>query len=265
MKVGFIGCGNMATAIIKGVVESGTLKSEDIFVYDLDNEKTNQCSAKYGVNLVANEKDLVSNVDAIVLAIKPKNFEGLLPNIDEDLKEKNPLIISIAAGKTLDFISSFFSYRPALVRVMPNINAKVGEAMCAYCDNNLITDAHEKLVCTIFSSIGKVMKLEEQFFPLFGVIAGSAPAFAYLFIDSLARAAVKKGMSKQIALEIAAQTVYGSAKLIMEGNEHPWELIDQVCSPGGTTIEGITSLQADGFESAIERAVDRAVDKDNKI
>lgn len=265
MKVGFIGCGNMATAIIKGIVELKALDSNNIFVFDLDEKKTKSCASNFGVNAVSNEKELISNVDALVLAIKPKGFESLLPSIDGYLKDKNPLIISIAAGKTLDFISSLFSYKPSIVRVMPNINAKVGEAMCAYCDNGLITDEHEKLILTVFSSIGKIMKLDEQYFPLFGVIAGSAPAFAYMFIDSLARAAVKNGMDKQTALKIAAQTVYGSAKLIMDGNDHPWELIDQVCSPGGTTIEGITSLQSDGFESAIERAVEAAVLKDKKI
>ncbi len=265
MKVGFIGCGNMANAIIKGAIKSQALNNKDIYVFDIDKEKTKICSEDNGVNIACNEKELISNVDAIILAVKPKNFETLLPSIDNNLKEKNPLIISIAAGKTLEFISSFLSYKPSLVRVMPNINAKVGEAMCAYCDNGSISDAQENLVRNVFSSIGKAMKLDEQFFPLFGVIAGCAPAYAYMFIDSLARAAVKQGMSKQTALEIAAQTVYGSAKLIMEGNEHPWELIDQVCSPGGTTIEGVVSLQQDGFESAVEHAVDKAIQKDKKI
>lgn len=265
MKVGFIGCGNMATAIIKGIVEHNALNSDDIFVFDVDNGKTKLCSQQFGVKIACDEKELISNVDAVVLAIKPIGFEKLLPSIDECLKEKNPLIISIAAGKTLDFIASLLSYKSSIVRVMPNINAKVGQAMSAYCDNGSITSEQENLVNTMFSSTGKVMKLDEQHFPLFGVIAGSAPAFAYMFIDSLARAAVKNGMNKQMALDIAAQTVFGSAKLIMDSNEHPWELIDQVCSPNGTTIEGITSLQADGFESAICRAVDLAVEKDKRM
>lgn len=265
MKVGFIGCGNMATAIIKGIVESKALSCDDIFVFDVDVDKTKICSEQFGVKTSSDEKELILNVDAVVLAIKPIGFQTLLPSIEKTLKEKKPLIVSIAAGKTLDFIESFLSYDAPIVRVMPNINAKVGQAMSAYCDNGSITNEQENLINAMFSSVGRVMKLDEQYFPLFGVVAGSAPAFAYMFIDSLARAAVKNGMNKQVALEIAAQTVYGSAKLIMDGDEHPWELIDQVCSPGGTTIEGITSLQSDGFESAICRAVDCAVDKDKKI
>lgn len=148
---------------------------------------------------------------------------------------------------------------------MPNINAKVGAAMSALCANQQVTQAQKELVARLFCAVGQVKELDESFFPLFGVIAGSAPAFAYLFIDSLARAAVKNGMQKQAALEIAAQTVLGSAKLILESGEHPWVLIDQVCSPGGTTIEGIAALQETGFETGIRKAVDAALEKDRKL
>lgn len=174
-------------------------------------------------------------------------------------------MISIAAGKTLGFIEEALGFSPALVRVMPNINAKVGAAMSAFCANQQVTQEQKKLVARLFCAIGQVKELDEAFFPLFGVIAGSAPAFAYLFIDSLARAAVKNGMQKQVALEIAAQTVLGSAKLILEGGEHPWALIDQVCSPGGTTIEGIAALQDAGFEAGVRKSVDAALEKDRKL
>ena len=174
-------------------------------------------------------------------------------------------MISIAAGKTLGFIEEVLGFSPALVRVMPNINAKVGAAMSAFCANQQETQEQKKLVARLFYAIGQVKELDEAFFPLFGVIAGSAPAFAYLFIDSLARAAVKNGMQKQVALEIAAQTVLGSAKLILEGGEHPWALIDQVCSPGGTTIEGIAALQDAGFEAGVRKSVDAALEKDRRL
>jgi pyrroline-5-carboxylate reductase len=175
------------------------------------------------------------------------------------------LLISIAAGKTTEFIRKSLTHDNRIIRVMPNINAKVGEAMSAYTANEQAT-VDDKLLCEkIFGGVGQVINLEETYFPLFGVIAGCAPAFGYMFIDALARAGVKNGMKKDTALMIAAQTILGSAKMILESNEHPWELIDQVCSPGGTTIEAVTSLQSDGFESAVHNAVDKAIQKDSKL
>jgi pyrroline-5-carboxylate reductase len=265
MKVGFIGCGNMARAIIKGMVVSNAVEAGNIFIYDLDNDKILECSREFSAIPVSNIEELIDSSDTLVIAVKPAGIAPLLNKIRDKLMVNNPLIISIAAGKTLEFIESNLPYKPLLVRVMPNINAKVGESMSAYCDNGNISAQQESDVVTIFSSVGKLIKLEESHFPVFGVIAGSAPAFACMFMDSLARAAVKNGMSKVKALDIVTQTVLGSAKLIMEGDEHPWSIIDSVCSPGGTTIEGITSLQADGFESAVERAVCSAVEKDKRI
>lgn len=265
MKIGFIGCGNMANAIIKGMIKSGNFKGYDIFVTDLDKNKLDNCAGEYGINISNTSKELIDNVDVVVLSVKPKIFPIILPQIDEYLAKNNPLIISIAAGKTTEYISGFLTYDASIVRVMPNINAKVCEAMSGYCTYGNVTQEQEKLVNTMFTSTGKIVKIDEQYFPLFGVIAGSAPAFAYMFIDSIARAAVKNGMDKKTALEIASQTVYGSAKMIMESDEHPWDLVDQVCSPGGTTIEGVLSLKQDGLESAISNAVDAAFNKDKQL
>ena len=148
---------------------------------------------------------------------------------------------------------------------MPNINAVVSESCTAYCTNELVTDSEKENIETLFSSIGTITEIEESVFPLFGVIGGCSPAFVYMFIDALARAGVQHGMKKELALKFAAQSVLGSAKTVLESNEHPFELIDKVCSPGGTTIEGVISLQADGFETAVHNAVKKAVEKDKKL
>lgn len=232
---------------------------------DITPERSEDCAKRLGVAAADTAEALIERADTVVLAVKPVVFPSLLPEISACLQEKKPLVISIAAGKTLGFIEETLGFSPALVRVMPNINAKVGAAMSALCANQQVTQAQKELVARLFCAVGQVKELDESFFPLFGVIAGSAPAFAYLFIDSLARAAVKNGMQKQAALEIAAQTVLGSAKLILESGEHPWVLIDQVCSPGGTTIEGIAALQETGFETGIRKAVDAALEKDRKL
>ncbi len=265
MKFGFIGSGNMASAIIKGAVLSGNFESNDIMSYDVDLEKPEKLSDSLGISAERDVNVMIEKSDAVILAVKPNVFSTLLPSVSEALSKRQPLIISIAAGKTIEFISSLLTFDAAIIRVMPNINATVGEAMSAYCFNSKVTDEQKSFAEKLCGSFGNVMCLPESSFPLFGVIAGCAPAYAYLFIDSLARAGVKNGMNKKDALKIAAQTVLGSAKMVLECNEHPWELIDRVCSPGGTTIEGVSSLLSDGFESAVMSSVDAALDKDKKL
>lgn len=265
MTIGFIGGGNMAGAIIKGLLAASLYRPEEILVTDITPEASQKCAARFGVCAAQAAAELIRRSDTVVLAVKPAVFPALLPEISPALQEKGPLVISIAAGKTLGFIEQALGFSPALVRVMPNINARAGAATSAFCANANVTQEQKALVARLFGAIGQIRELEESFFPLFGVIAGSAPAFAYLFIDALARAAVKNGMGKQAALEIAAQTVLGSAKLILESGEHPWALIDQVCSPGGTTIEGIAALQENGLEAAVRKAVDAAVEKDHRL
>lgn len=265
MKIGFIGCGNMATAIIKGITANNNTSVENIFVFDVYSPACEKAKEDFDVTILGNELEIAENSDIVFLAVKPNVISSVLEKIDNTIKENNPLIISIAAGKTLGFLADCLETSARIIRVMPNINAKVGEAISAYCFNEYVTEEDKQNVELLLDCIGKVMCLEESSFPLFGVLGGCAPAYAYMFIDALARAGVKNGMKKNDALKIAAQTVYGSAKMILESEEHPWKLIDNVCSPGGTTIEGVTSLQADGFEKAVYNAVDKALDKDKRL
>lgn len=263
--LGFIGTGNMASAIIKGIVSSGFLKGEEIGVFDVIKEKAQELSETYGVTVFESANALCMGCDQVVLSVKPNIFGVLLPEIRETVKEKSPLIISIAAGKTLGFIGSLLDEEARIVRVMPNINAVVAEAICGYCGNEKTTKDDLDFVQKMCSCFGKAIELPEEKFPIFGVIGGCSPAYAYMFIDAMARAAVKNGLPKQQALEISAQAVLGSAKMILESGEHPWELIDKVCSPGGTTIEGVLALQRNGFEAAVADAVESAFEKDRKL
>lgn len=263
--LGFIGTGNMASAIIKGLLSSGMLKGGDIAVYDIDSKKAKALSEEYGLNVFSDEKEIAEKCDKVVLSVKPNVFPSLLKKIDGSLKKNNPLIISIAAGKTLDFISECLTYDAEIVRVMPNINAKVGGAVSAYCGNSNVSEDDLAFVKSFCESFGIAVNIEEKLFSVYSAIGGCSPAFVYMFIDSLARAAVKNGMPKAQALEVAAGAVLGSAKMILESEEHPWALVDQVCSPGGTTIEGVASLQNDGFEASIIAAVEAAINKDKKL
>lgn len=265
MKIGFIGCGNMATAIIKGIVKSDFVKGEDILIFDVYSPACEIIKNDYGAEILNSEIDIAEKADIVFLAVKPNVIASVLKKIDNAVSIFHPLLVSIAAGKTLDFLCNSLKTNARIIRVMPNINAKVSEAISAYCFNNLVNECDKENIEKLLNCIGKVMCLDESAFPLFGVLGGCAPAYTYMFIDALARAGVKNGMKKDDALKIAAQTVYGSAKMILESSEHPWKLIDDVCSPGGTTIEGVTSLQADGFEKAVHNAVDKALDKDKRL
>ncbi len=263
--IGFIGTGNMATAMINALVSSKTLKGDEIGVYDIDKSKAASLAEKLNLTLFADAETLVKNCAQIVLAVKPNVLPSVLLELKNSIFSSDVLVISIAAGKSLDFLSQRLFDSVRLVRVMPNINATVGEAVSAYCENENATAEDVAFVETMCNSFGKAVKLDEKMFPLFGVIGGSSPAFAYIFIDAMARAAVKNGMPKARALEICAQSVLGSAKMILESQQHPMELVDRVCSPGGTTIEGVLSLQKDGFEAAVAAAVNAAFEKDKRL
>ena len=265
MSIGFIGCGNMATAIIKGITESGVISSNEIYAYDPAEICIKNAVSKYSINSCSSAIEVVKLCEYVVLAVKPNMITSVLNEINMELEEYDTVLVSIAAGKTIGFIRDNLSHDNKIVRIMPNINAKVAAACSAYCTSDKVADEEKKEIEKIFGAVGEIMELPESSFPLFGVLAGCSPAFVYMFIDALARAGVKNGMKKDIALKIAAQSVMGSAKMILESDTHPFELIDQVCSPGGTTIEGVISLQADGFEAAIHNAVDKAVEKDNKL
>lgn len=265
MKLGFIGCGNMATAIINGVLNNKLVENTSIHVFDTYQGAVDKIVNDLGVHACKSSADVMNESDILFLAVKPNVIANVLTEIDGANTQCAPLIVSIAAGKSVEYLESCTKNKFRIIRVMPNINAKVGEAISAYCFNTLATDEDKSNVEKLLSCFGKCLCIDEGQFPIFGVIGGCAPAYAYIFIDALARAGVKNGMKKDEALKIAAQTVYGSAKMILEGDEHPWKLVDNVCSPGGTTIEGVLSLQSDGFEAAIHNAVQRAFDKDSKL
>lgn len=263
--LGFIGTGNMATAIIKGIISSSFLKKGDICVYDKDIKKAEDISSSYGVYMCENETELCKKSDVILLCVKPDALNGVFSKIRETLKETNPLIISIAAGKSLSFLKEQAGYEARIIRVMPNINAVVLEAVCAFCPNENASEKDAVFTQNLCNAFGKGVKLEENLFSVFSAVAACSPAFSYMYIDALARAGVKHGLTKSIALEVAAQAVYGSAKMILQSSEHPYELVDKVCSPKGTTIEGVLSLQKDGFEASVASAVDAAVKKDKSM
>lgn len=266
MKFGFIGAGNMAGAIVKGMtIGTKSYDGKDIFITSKTVTSAARLAEECGAVAVKTAAEVVAESDVLVLAVKPHVLASVVPDLKEEIAAKKPLIVSIAAGKTLDYLADLLPAETPIIRVMPNINAKIGAATNGMCANGYVTEEQKEIVKGMFETIGTVVEVEENHFDIFTVLAGSAPAFAYLYMDALARAAVKAGMPKKQALEIAAATVEGSAKMVLESGEHPMALVDQVCSPGGTTIEGVSALQANGFEATLTKAFDAVLEKDRMI
>lgn len=264
MKIGFIGAGNMASAIVRGLVAGG-LRGGDILVFDVDTARQVALFEECGVCMCGDADEVVRGVDAVVLAVKPQVFPALLPELAPVLGECAPLVISIAAGKTVASIEELLGAALPIVRVMPNINAKVGESMSAFCGNANVTEVHRALVRRVFDAVGETIELSEHLFSAYSALASCSPAYTLLYIDALAEAGVKYGIPKAQSLKIAAQAVLGTARLLQESGEHPRVLADQVCSPGGTTIEGVIALQKNGFEAAVLEAARASMEKDQKL
>ena len=262
MKLGFIGVGNLATAILRGVVAAEEIPVNEIMIYDINSDRVSGLGKELGVSVTESANDVAAKCEYAVIAVKPKDFAALAEKISGDVKINDTVVISTAAGTQLEKIRSYFGFDVKTVRIMPNINAAVGESMTALCSSENVVCSEKEFAMKLCSYFGKVTELEEKYFSAFTAIAGSAPAFAYMFADALANAGVKYGIPAKTAQEIAAQMLFGSAKQLLESPLSVSELIRNVCSPGGTTIEGVCSLKETGFENSVITAVDKTVEKD---
>lgn len=267
MKIGFIGTGNMASAIIKGLISQNLYKATEICTFSLPDPQRDKFISETGITLCANNSALVSQSEIVILAVKPQLLPHVMEEIRQDLALTKPLLISIAAGTSLSQLENMAAAPQPLhiIRVMPNLNAAIGCSASAVCGNTAATAEEIATVLNIFQSVGKAWTMPEKDFSTFAAIAGCSPAYAFLFIDSLARAAVKNGLPKKLAEEIATQAVLGSAKLLQQTAENPWTLIDKVCSPGGTTIAGLVALEDNAFISTIIKGIQAAIDKDQDL
>ncbi len=262
MHYGFIGTGNMASAIIQGALASGSFSPREIGGYDSYIEKARELEGKCGMRVFETIEALCENSDVIVLAVKPQVLPEVLPLIKPLCAGKT--ILSIAAGKTTAYFEEHLGAVP-VIRVMPNINAKVFAATSCICANEYASKEAVEAVRVLFSTVGTIIDLPEKQFSPFSAIAGASPAFSYLYIDALAKAGVRAGLPRNIAFAAAAGSVLGSAKMALESGTHPCELADQVCSPGGTTIEGVCALQNRGFEGIVEEAAAAVIAKDKTL
>lgn len=261
MTLGFIGFGNMAQAIAKGLIEKKIYSPENILFSNRTPEKRAALEDSLSINGTDSNQEVWKNSDIVILAVKPYQVDSVLGELDT---EEAPFVISVAAGVPNSQLEKHLS-SDAYLRTMPNLNSQVGEGMTAIVENSSVSDANLEQTKEIFKAVGEVVELPESQLGAFIALAGSSPALVFLFIDTLARAAVKYGLSKDVATKIAAQAVLGSGKTVKESDESPWTLIDQVSSPGGITIEGILSLLQDDFAASIISSVDTMVEKDAEM
>lgn len=262
MNYGWIGLGNMAQAIIKGMLQNGSFNATNILGYNRTFSKAEKMQKDYGIVACSNLVQLMDS-EVIILGVQPQQLNTLYSELRGQL-QSNQLVISMAAGKSIASIQEGLQHKQ-VVRVMPNINAIASASTTGLAAASEVTEDMKLIVKNLFEAVGSVVEIPEQQFDIFSAIAGASPAFSYLYIDSLARAAVLEGMEKSLALEIAASAVLGSAQMVLQSNEHPWALVDQVCSPGGTTIQGVTSLQNNHFASTIYEAVDAVIQRDRVL
>lgn len=265
MKLAIIGLGNMGQAILSGILNNNIVKPENIIAADKKfAEPDFDQSAEFSkITMTADNQFAVKNADYVILAVKPQIIKLILDEIKKEAASK--IIISIAAGIRTELLSQYFGSKAKLIRVMPNTPALVGEGMSAIYYSQTIEADEKAFIEKIFSSLGKTVEVKEKDMDAVTGLSGSGPAYVYLFIEAMADAGVLKGLDRQTALKLAAQTVKGGAEMVLETGRHPAELKDQVASPAGTTIAGIAELEASSFRSAVIGAVEKAVERSEEL
>ncbi len=248
--IGFIGAGNMGSAMIGGIINSGLVTTSQIIASAHSAATLEKLQEKYSIETTLSNETVATRSDILFLAVKPNKFDEVIPLIASHVKS-DCVIVSIAAGKTISAIEDTFRKPIKLVRAMPNTPAFVGEAMSALCANANVTKEELKVVQSLFNAFGKSEIITENMMDAVIGVSGSSPAYVYMFIEAMADAAVADGMPRAQAYKFAAQSVLGSAKMVLETGKHPGELKDAVCSPGGTTIEAVAALEAGGFRNTV--------------
>ena len=252
--IGFIGCGNMCKAIIGGIVKANIVSPSSIIASGLKEKNLSETAEKYGIKTTTDNKEVAKNSDVLVLSVKPNIYPTVIKEIKDQVKD-NVIIVTIAAGKSIESTEETFGRKLKVVRVMPNTPALVGEGMSALCTNEAVTKEEIEFIINIFDSFGKSEIVSEKLMDVVTSVSGSSPAYVYMFIEAMADAAVLDGMPRTQAYKFAAQAVLGSAKMVLETGIHPGELKDMVCSPGGTTIEAVATLEEKGLRDAVISAM----------
>lgn len=248
--IGFIGAGNMGSAMIGGILKTSLAATGQIIASAHSENTLAQIRTRFAIETTRSNETVAERSDILFLAVKPGVFDDVIPQIAGHIKS-HCIVVSIAAGKTIASIEQAFGKKVRLVRAMPNTPALVGEAMSALCASASVTPEDLKQVQEIFNAFGKTEIVPEYLIDTVVGVSGSSPAYVYMFIEAMADAAVADGMPRAQAYKFAAQSVCGAAKMVLETGEHPGVLKDAVCSPGGMTIEAVAALEKGGLRDAV--------------
>ncbi len=258
-KIAFIGGGKMATAIMKGIINSNWCETKNIFVSDKNEDALKTLENDYAVQTTLNNIDVVKNSKIILFAVKPFVLRDVLTEIKPYLTKEH-IIFSIAAGISIKTMEEIVGEIP-VVRIMPNTPALVNEGMSAICRGNFANDEHSKIALEIFKSVGKVVEADEKYIDIITAISGSGPAFYYYIIDEIAKAGEKLGLDYQTCLKLSAQTAYGAAKMIMDTDVSPEQLIINVTTPGGCTAVGNEVLKEKKISEILFDTIEKTAQK----
>lgn len=264
MKIGFIGTGNMGSGIIKGIINSNFVSAQNINIFDLDKVKVENLAKEYGVLALSSENEVIKNSNIIILAVKPHIYPVVLEKVKNEIS-KDTIILTIAAGFSLERVEKIIGDDKKIIRTMPNTPAQVLEGMTAVSFNKNVNQEEKEIIFKLLNSFGKSVEIEEKLMHAYTGISGSLPAYVYMFIEALADGGVLEGMPRDKAYKIVAQTVLGSAKMLLDTKKHPGQLKDEVTSPGGTTIEAIKVLENGNFRGNIIDAVVACTEKSKKL
>lgn len=260
MKIGFIGCGNMATAMINGILRSGAANGKEVMASAKTAGTRKKIVEELKIQLGETNREVADFSDILFLAVKPQYYAQVIEEIKNAVTDEK-IVVTIAPGKTLEWLREQFGKELKIVRTMPNTPAMVGEAMVGICGNENVTEEELDQVCRLCGSFGRTECIPEYLLDVVTSVSGSSPAYVFMFIEAMADGAVADGMPRAQAYKFAAQAVLGSAKMVLETGMHPGELKDMVCSPGGTTIEAVRVLEDKGLRSAVIEAMKACVKK----
>lgn len=258
-KIGFIGMGNMAQAIASGLIENNLIEKNDLFAYAPHYDKLKANADRIGFNPEKDLCEMVNKCEVLIMACKPYQIEGVLSQISDSLGGK--IIVSIALGWNYEKYMSILGEDVMVQFVMPNTPAQVGEGVFLFENTNNLREADRMWLKGAFAKLGKAVDMPDNLMGIGGAITGCGPAFVDLFIEAFADAAVKYGIPRTQAYELVSQTLLGSAKLQLESGLHPGVLKDAVCSPAGSTIRGVTAMEAAGFRASCIAAIDAIMNK----
>lgn len=259
MKIGFIGAGNMGRAIIDGWLKQQAVVPADIYIHSAHAASYQLYAQKNGLQACDTNLAVAQAADVIVLAVKPNIALAALKEVQAALTGK--WVITMVSGLSLADYATVVPDLPVL-RIMPNVNVAIGAGMTALVGNDALTPEQYAAGQQLFDAIGATSAIAEKDFPTFSALAGSSPAYIYFFIDAMARAGVKHGLSKDAATKIAAQATLGSAQNVLASDKIPFDLIDQVSSPGGTTVAGLLAMEEAGFMTAVVKGIDATIAKE---